>query len=861
MEIPNCKDCEKLRVKLHHNCLKHCKCFEKFTWNPSDCSDCLLLFELAEVTSLPNEASVILCQLGKKMQNLARVDGDSPAPHGTIFASSNAYDSFNKVFLKHVVQLKKGKSEVLPSSKSPVTLILEEEGKSHDIPSLPLESFKSAGGLNSILVEPDIHHANDDCPSSSQNSLVTEPSPVFAQPSSSQILPLEVPPVVSKPLQPIYQNFQPSLCNDFTSFQSLNYPVSNQGNYASAALNQGNQVIWSGNSCYPYQNNMMPVTNLVNPYEVNCNYPTTNNFHSLDSLIAIKVSSAIAAMRPPASTILPPLVDHNRPVVIPMVKSSLSKPVLNNNLPGSSKSVTFMSNSSSQKRKLSSLDDEISYSGPSHLNKSKSAKTFSSDDMSLDANASYSDNDSVCSNDSNPGLHSLPSQNEDSCPSSDSEDESNHLVHWPTCKPITYVSEAMWSYLNDDNKPYLYVLNKGLADVSQEGLWYDSNFFKAEDVFVGLINNKLCLAIKSRSINHLILAKSLNKFETPAEEETISFSSLKRHLTCLSDWDQGKHSWKYEKKEGNVEFNVGDMKIMSLVNKNPTQKTKFPKLPWNWSSSSSEDQSILDFLQGPTLNDKDHKLPKITQSFTSPVSHSLKSDDDYARLKAKSGLSALFAVKQALILTNSMRANVSNVHAQDPNLALLEGVSSLLDLACKELEPVQSTLLEEASKTRVKARKEATKLIEDADIKATLVEADVWSKDLFPPAAINEISLAVNRPAPRNVKTRRSKSLISSSSSYKGRRSFNERSRSNSRSRSPNHSSSFSIRSGFRNRINSRKQDYNSDKESSHKEKFFRDKSKGDNSRKQPSNSGSLKDLSSSKSPFKSNRGRRGGKQ
>ena len=72
MEIPNCKDCEKLRVKLHHNCLKHCKCFEKFTWNPSDCSDCLLLFELAEVTSLPNEASVILCQLGKKMQNLAR---------------------------------------------------------------------------------------------------------------------------------------------------------------------------------------------------------------------------------------------------------------------------------------------------------------------------------------------------------------------------------------------------------------------------------------------------------------------------------------------------------------------------------------------------------------------------------------------------------------------------------------------------------------------------------------------------------------------------------------------------------------------------------------------------------------------
>ena len=691
MENPNCKDCEKLRVKLHHNCLKHCKCFEKFTWNPSDCSDCLLLFELAEVTSLPNEASVILCQLGKKMQNLARVDGDSPAPHGTIFASSNAYDSFNKVFLKHVVQLKKGKSEVLPSSKSPVTLILEEEGKSHDNPSPPLESFKSAGGLISILVEPDIHHANDDCPSSSQNSLVTEPSPVFAQPSSSQILPLEVPPVVSKPLQPIYQNFQPSLCNDFTSFQSLNYPVSNQGNYASAALNQGDQVIWSGNSCYPYQNNMMPVTNLVNPYEVNYNYPTTNNIHSLDSLIAIKVSSAIAAMRPPAST-----------------------------------------------------------------KQSKTAKTFSSDDMSLDANASYSDNDSVCSNDSNPGLQSLPSQNEDSCSSSDSEDESNHLVHWPTCKPITYVSEAMWSYLNDDNKPYLYVLNKGLADVSHEGLWYDSNFFKAEDVFVGLINNKLCLAIKSRSINHLILAKSLNKFETPAEEETISFSSLKRHLTCLSDWDQGKHSWKYEKKEGNVEFNVGDMKIMSLVNKNPTQKTKFPKLPWNWSSSSSEDQSILDFLQGPTLNDKDHKLPKITQSFTSPVSHSLKSDDDYARLKAKSGLSALFAVKQALILTNSMRANVSNVHAQDPNLALLEGVSSLLDLACKELEPVQSTLLEEASKTRVKARKEATKLIEDADIKATLVEADVWSKDLFPPAATNEISLAVNRPAPRNVKTRRS---------------------------------------------------------------------------------------------------------
>ena len=208
-----------------------------------------------------------------------------------------------------------------------------------------------------------------------------------------------------------------------------------------------------------------------------------------------------------------------------------------------------------------------------------------------------------------------------------------------------------------------------------------------------------------------------------------------------------------------------------------------------------------------------------------------------------------------------MRANVSNVHAQDPNLALLEGVSSLLDLACKELEPVQSTLLEEASKTRVKARKEATKLIEDADIKATLVEADVWSKDLFPPAATNEISLAVNRPAPRNVKTRRSKSYRSSSSSYKGRRSFNERSRSNSRSRSPNHSSSFSIRSGFRNRINSRKQDYNSDKESSHREKFFRDKSKGDKSRKQPSNSASLKDHSSSKSPFESNRGGRGGKQ
>ena len=95
-----------------------------------------------------------------------------------------------------------------------------------------------------------------------------------------------------------------------------------------------------------------------------------------------------------------------------------------------------------------------------------------------------------------------------------------------------------------------------------------------------------------------------------------------------------------------------------MENENPTQITKFPNLPWNWSYSNSEDQTFLDFLQGPSLNDNDHKLPKITRSFTSPVPHSLKSEDDYARLKAKSGLSALLAVKQALTLTNPMRSKV-----------------------------------------------------------------------------------------------------------------------------------------------------------------------------------------------------------
>ena len=80
-------------------------------------------------------------------------------------------------------------------------------------------------------------------------------------------------------------------------------------------------------------------------------------------------------------------------------------------------------------------------------------------------------------------------------------------------------------------------------------------------IFVGLMSNKPYMAIKSHSITDLILTKSLNKLETSVEEETISFSSLKRLPTCLSDWDQGKYSWNYEEKDGNIEFNVCDMEI------------------------------------------------------------------------------------------------------------------------------------------------------------------------------------------------------------------------------------------------------------------------------------------------------------
>ena len=101
----NCNTCNLFKNKFSHKCLDHATCQENNLWNPSVCTDCKMLFELAEVTSQPNEASVILCQLARKFQSIARVEGNVSGK--MIFVSDSIANIYAKNWFKNTIFLKK----------------------------------------------------------------------------------------------------------------------------------------------------------------------------------------------------------------------------------------------------------------------------------------------------------------------------------------------------------------------------------------------------------------------------------------------------------------------------------------------------------------------------------------------------------------------------------------------------------------------------------------------------------------------------------------------------------------------------------------------------------------------------------
>ena len=54
----------------------------------------------------------------------------------------------------------------------------------------------------------------------------------------------------------------------------------------------------------------------------NYNVSDISCMQSIDSLVAQKVSEAMAAMRPPPTTVLPPLIASMEPLVIPVLSGS-----------------------------------------------------------------------------------------------------------------------------------------------------------------------------------------------------------------------------------------------------------------------------------------------------------------------------------------------------------------------------------------------------------------------------------------------------------------------------------------------------------------------------------------------------------
>lgn len=321
------------------------------------------------------------------------------------------------------------------------------------------------------------------------------------------------------------------------------------------------------------------------------------------------------------------------------------------------------------------------------------------------------------------------------------------LPAWPSCEPVTLVSPSMAEFLL--TSPPMFLLPSS-AECSEDGLCLGDSWLSSDEVFVGLLSGNRVAAFRTRSLEVMEWTVRLKRLSEVQPPQPPSLSRRLPHIQSLLDWctDHPK-AWSHTSSGGTVTFipPQGSDILLPITRPTPDSKTRFT-LPWKFSHPDGPTAEAFNFLQAPPLADSAHRIPELAQQFTSPVPPPLRTKDDKARAKALSAVSGL------LMVHHGVQTLETAIPSAPPEMAaLLEGTRSILGAAIQTWDPLTKFLLEEAALARRSSRKAAASSVLDLDIRSRLVDAPVGGSSLFHKDSISATVAAVDRPAPRLIRT------------------------------------------------------------------------------------------------------------
>ena len=687
----SCKGCISNLKSKSHNCTTHSACYKDKLWSPSNCLQCSELFEKAD----KNDDSSI-----DKLKSLYKKFADRSSNRGfgkTIFASEYEYHSFFRTFLT-VHSRKEDKENVQPNLNAP--------SSSKSILDLPIPRVTS---IEEVVSSVDFNRESPiseiPCSLDPENLILNQNqlSGILSDSASFPLAELVVVPNSSVP--------EISSRNVLTQECVGTQLSSNPGRVSYTP--PGNPFLISSVGSRQPQINFGTASVSSSLFGSNTQafvpqplfsgfIPTSlNSFGSIRSQPSTMRSSFGNGMHPPANSLrpnFPPQTNWSNPQTVN------PNPVL---------------------YQQPNLGSRNSVSCPQSLVPSP-----------------------------RPNMQALNSEHDGQL--WEEEEVPQQIVnpvftHWPSMEALTSLDDSMLTFLNQTKPPILFVLPSSSPTlmITEQGLVFLGSYLSSQDVFVGLLDNKWCLAIKHPSTETAQLTLNLERYEK--EDVSVGDIDPNKLGALISSYCEHAHDefgpCEYKLEDGNLEIIFNSLNLENLKSSKVNLLAKFKK----FSSVDKNDDNILSCLQEPALGKDSHLIPDAIQEVTSPLSKEDKDKDFSKRKAALKAVIAYASCKETFKAISHFYDNANSQTKKDENFVMFTGLKGFNQLSLKFLEASCLKALDEVKDFRKELRSKSTLKVNESVIRNKLINTDLWSVSLFSKSANTLISHAVESQAPRNI--------------------------------------------------------------------------------------------------------------
>jgi len=326
---------------------------------------------------------------------------------------------------------------------------------------------------------------------------------------------------------------------------------------------------------------------------------------------------------------------------------------------------------------------------------------------------------------------------------------------WPDVTPVWHVSAEILQLIQKKPTPPLYLVPEN-ASCDAEGVYFDEIHVGPEETFLGDWKGKAVIAfwIRNFTADHLMSRLKVVNFQ---DKHKFSVASHNSNANNLLNWvDLSDDGWIPQTAKG--QFHLGGAYKFPherIVNKDFSEQNNSNPTPWHkFASSDPPTNEILSFLFSDKLGAKAHVLPNISQGITIPLDSTSRERDFRVRQRAGSFFNLHFSLK----LIKAILAKLTNHKMNEEERAsTISKLLTFVDGTIQASSPLADFFLKDAAFIRLSNRKKSGAKIKDPDVFQTLINGPLLTPSLFHHEALEELSLKLERPAPRNVKLNEAK--------------------------------------------------------------------------------------------------------